>query len=63
MAFREYIIGEVAQDRADGLITRRQALGRLGRLGLSVATASSVLAACGDADSSTTPSSTTTSAA
>ena len=41
-------IGEVAQDRADRLITRRQALGRLGRLGLSVAAASSLLAACGD---------------
>ena len=72
MAFREYIIGEVAQDRVDGLITRRQALGRLGRLGLSVAAASSVLAACGDdgddaatsttagADSSSTTSSTST---
>jgi hypothetical protein len=26
MAFREYLIGEVAQDRVDGLISRRQAL-------------------------------------
>jgi carboxymethylenebutenolidase len=67
MAFREYIIGEVAQDRADGLISRRQALGRLGRLGLSVAAASSLLAACGDdgegdgeADRSSTTSTTST---
>ncbi|HEX2043175.1 MAG TPA: dienelactone hydrolase family protein [Acidimicrobiales bacterium] len=48
MALRDYLAGEVAQDFADGLLTRREALRRLGLLGLSLTGASALLAACGD---------------
>jgi carboxymethylenebutenolidase len=47
MALRSYLVGEVAEDFADGLLTRREALRRLGLLGLSAGAAASVLAACG----------------
>jgi carboxymethylenebutenolidase len=42
-----YLTEEIATDHADGLITRREAMHRLGLLGLSAAAASSLLAACG----------------
>jgi carboxymethylenebutenolidase len=48
MALREYLVEEVAQDCADGLLTRREALRRLGLLGLSAAAGGALLAACGD---------------
>jgi carboxymethylenebutenolidase len=48
MALRNYLVGEVAEDFADGLLNRREALRRLGMLGLSVSSATAVLAACGD---------------
>src|SRR6185503_15798569 len=41
-----YLAEEVALDHADGLIPRREALRRLALLGLSAATASTLLAAC-----------------
>jgi carboxymethylenebutenolidase len=47
MAYRNYLAGEVAEDFADGLVSRREALRRLGRLGLGAAAASGLLAACG----------------
>jgi carboxymethylenebutenolidase len=47
MAMRDYLATEIALDQADGLVTRRDALRRLGLLGLSAAAASSLLAACG----------------
>ena len=47
MAYRNYLAGEVAEDFADGLLSRREALRRLGLLGLSAAGASTLLAACG----------------
>jgi len=47
MALREYLIGEVTQDYADGLMSRREAMRRLGLLALSAGAASSLLAACG----------------
>jgi carboxymethylenebutenolidase len=47
MALREYLIGEVTQDYADGLMTRREAMRRLGLLALSAGAASALLAACG----------------
>ncbi|HEX2273616.1 MAG TPA: dienelactone hydrolase family protein [Acidimicrobiales bacterium] len=50
MALRDYLAGEVAQDFADGLLTRREALRRLGLLGLSLTGASALLAGCGDDD-------------
>jgi carboxymethylenebutenolidase len=48
MALREYLIGEVTQGYADGLLTRREALRRLGLLALSSSAAAATLAACGD---------------
>ena len=57
MAQRDYLIGEIAQDAVEGLITRRDALRRLGLLGVGLAAAATLLAACGDdepAASSTT---------
>ena len=46
MALGEYLQGEVAQDYADGLLSRRDALRRLGLLGLSLSGAGALLAAC-----------------
>ncbi|CAA9258888.1 MAG: Dienelactone hydrolase family protein [uncultured Acidimicrobiales bacterium] len=46
MAMRDYLIGEVAEDFTDGLVTRREAIRRLGLLGLGLAGASTLLAAC-----------------
>jgi carboxymethylenebutenolidase len=56
MALREYLVEEVALDCAEGLLTRREALRRLSLLGVSTATATSLLAACGS-DDKTSPSS------
>jgi carboxymethylenebutenolidase len=50
MALRDYLAGEVAEDFADRLLTRREALRRLGLLGLSLSGASALLAACGGGD-------------
>jgi carboxymethylenebutenolidase len=50
MALRDYLIGEVTQDYADGLLTRREAMRRLGLLALSATAASAALAACGNGD-------------
>ena len=47
MALREYILSEVAFDYHDALITRREALRRLGLLGLGTSAAVAFLAACG----------------
>jgi carboxymethylenebutenolidase len=48
MALRNYLVGEVAEDFVDGLLGRREALRRLTLLGLSVGSATALLAACGD---------------
>ena len=42
---QQYLAEEVAEDHADGIITRREAIRRLGLLGVGAATASSMLAA------------------
>jgi carboxymethylenebutenolidase len=47
MAMHEYLVTEVALDHVEGHLTRREALTRLGLLGLSAAAASGLLAACG----------------
>ena len=47
-AFQRYLAEEVAVDHADGIIERREALRRLGLLGVSLAAASALLAACAD---------------
>jgi carboxymethylenebutenolidase len=41
---QRYLAEEVAEDHADGIITRREAMRRLGRPGLGGATATSLLA-------------------
>jgi carboxymethylenebutenolidase len=57
MALRDYLAGEVAEDFADGLLNRREALRRLGLLGLTLPAAGALLAACGgdDDERATTP--------
>ena len=50
MAFQRYLAEEIATDAADGLITRREALRRLGLLGIGASAAATLLAACGDDD-------------
>ena len=50
MAFQRYLAEEVAIDHVDGVISRREALRRLGLLGLGVPAASALLAACGGGD-------------
>ena len=42
---QQYLAEEVAEDLADGIITRREAMRRLGLLGLTAAAAASLLAA------------------
>ena len=42
---QRYLAEEVAEDHADGLISRREALRRLGLLGLGAAASTSLLAA------------------
>jgi carboxymethylenebutenolidase len=68
MALHDYLVSEVREDCADGLIGRREALRRLGLLGLSATAAATVLAACGGddddaAEATTTAAAGTTSAA
>jgi len=46
MALRDYLATEVALDHSEGLLTRREALRRLGLLGLSATAATGLLAAC-----------------
>jgi carboxymethylenebutenolidase len=47
MALRDYVLQEIALDHHDGLISRREALRRLGLLGLGVSAGAAFLAACG----------------
>lgn len=47
MALHNYLVGEVAEDFSDGLLSRRDALAKLARLGLTATAAASLLAACG----------------
>jgi carboxymethylenebutenolidase len=62
----QYLTDEVVEDYADGLINRREALRQLGLLGVGVAVAGPILAACGRTDDSvpapTTPTTPTVSA-
>jgi carboxymethylenebutenolidase len=44
--FSNYLTEEVIEDYSDGMITRREALRRLGMLGVAVAVATPLLAAC-----------------
>ena len=55
MAMRDYLVGEVAEDFADGLLNRREALRRLGLLGLGVSSASLLLTACAGTQAPSAP--------
>ena len=46
MALRNYLATEIALDHADGLVSRRDALHKLGLLGLTTVAASALLASC-----------------
>jgi carboxymethylenebutenolidase len=50
MALNDYLVQEVALDCQDGLLSRREALRRLSLLGVTGASAMTMLAACGDDD-------------
>lgn len=45
--YQEYLATEIALDHADGHLTRREALRRLGMMGFSAVAASALLASCG----------------
>ena len=62
MALREYIADEIALDCGEGLIGRREALRRLGLLGLAPAASLALLAACGSGDDDATEAPGTTTA-
>jgi carboxymethylenebutenolidase len=49
MALHDYLAGEVGEDWADGILTRREALRRLALLGLTAAASVALLEACGPA--------------
>ncbi|HEY2833886.1 MAG TPA: dienelactone hydrolase family protein [Sporichthyaceae bacterium] len=51
MAMRDYLVGEVTEEYGHGLLTRREALRRLGLLGVGVTAATALLAACGGGNS------------
>ena len=52
---QRYLAEEVAYDHADGLISRRDALRQLGRLGVGAVAASTLLAACGSGEGEDVP--------
>lgn len=45
---QRYVAEEIATDHVDGLISRREAMRRLGLLGVGAAAASALIAACGE---------------
>jgi carboxymethylenebutenolidase len=55
--FTSYLTEEVVEDYSDGLIGRREALRRLGLLGLAITVAVPLLAACDAANTASTPAS------
>ncbi len=57
--FKQYIAEEIAIDHADGMFGRREALRRLGLLGLTAASASALLAACSSGSEGTATDSST----
>ena len=50
MAMRGYLVGEVTEEYAEGLLSRREAVRRLGLLGVGLPGATALLAACGGGD-------------
>ncbi|MET0899471.1 MAG: dienelactone hydrolase family protein [Mycobacterium sp.] len=57
---QRYIAEEIATDHVDGLLSRREAIRRLGLLGVSAAGASALIAACGGEGTTPTASSSET---
>ncbi len=55
-----YIAEEIATDHADGLLSRREGLRRLGLLGGGTAAATALIAACGDRQPASSPAPSTT---
>jgi carboxymethylenebutenolidase len=62
MALHDYLAGEVGEDWADGIISRREALRRLALLGLTVGSAVALLEACASAGGPASPGSSSGSA-
>ncbi len=60
MAYREYLAEEVALDHHDGLLSRRDALRRLGLLGFGSTAALALLTSCGDDGDGAAPDAPTT---
>ena len=60
MTLHRYVAEEIALDCQDGLLTRREALRRLGLLGLTAGAASALLAACANDDVAAPPAPSTT---
>jgi carboxymethylenebutenolidase len=58
---QRYIAEEIATDHVDGLLSRREALRRLALLGVGTASATALIAACGNANQATSGSSSPTS--
>ena len=54
-SINEYLTSEVVVDYSEGLINRREALRRLSMLGVGLAVAGALLAACGSPSSSPSP--------
>ncbi|MGV0812964.1 dienelactone hydrolase family protein [Mycolicibacterium boenickei] len=54
---QRYIAEEIATDHLDGLLSRREALRRLGLLGIGAAAATALIAACGEAKQEPPPAS------
>ena len=50
-----YVAEEIATDHVDGLLTRREALRRLGLLGMGAAAAGALIASCADKRSDSAP--------
>lgn len=55
---QRYIAEEIASDHLDGLLSRREALRRLGLLGIGAAAAGALIAACGEAQQGDGPTAT-----
>lgn len=54
---QRYIAEEIATDHVDGLLSRREALRRLGLLGMTTAAAAALISACGEKKPVNAPSS------
>jgi carboxymethylenebutenolidase len=58
VSLKSYVAEEIALDCKEGLLTRREALRRLGLLGLGAAASATLLAACGSDDDDAAPATT-----